>query len=83
MHNLTFDEHTKKFGFALNRIPLGQFLMGNYFWKTMRERGLSHAILSHATANLEQVLTAKAYHKLFPEKVEAEIRKLEQASLEP
>lgn len=74
VHNFTPSPESKKFGFS-KRIPAGQFLFGMYFWKMMRERGFSHAVLSHIVMNIEQLGGGKLYYKIFPHKAEEAIRK--------
>ncbi len=74
LHNLTLDPESKKFGFS-KRIPAGQFLFGMYFWKMMRERGFSHALLAHSVMNTEQLGVAKLFYKIFPHKAEKEIQR--------
>lgn len=80
-HNFTFDEKTKKVDFSTNKLPVGQFIYGNYLWKAMRERGFSHALLAHSAINTEGYFLERLYYTLFPAKRKVELEKIRQDEL--
>lgn len=69
-HNLEKDKLTDSMKLASfgEKIPLGQFIGGLFFWYLMREKGLSHAVIAHQVQNAEIIGIAEFLYQIFPKK---------------
>lgn len=65
-HNFVGNDEMTGDPILSTKIPISQFIVGVFLWRLMREKGFSHALMSHTLYNVESLAIAKLLLETYP-----------------
>lgn len=65
-HNFVGNDEMTGDPILSTKIPISQFIVGVLLWRLMREKGFSHALMSHTLYNVESLAIAKLLLETYP-----------------